>query len=281
MLKILNSTTAILVLACVSLSQAAPASAQFGDLKKQLKKKAAQEAQQELEKELSKSTPAAAPAPASTRRGPQTAKTIKASRTSDLGKPAANLIALTTCSPLKPTSIVTGNMDNYTFQQGMSSEKRSGFINRVPGTLSNSCILPSMQPQQITYMEVDKRAYEAMGGSNNWEMQCVRSDNPGAGALTQKENKAEAPYHIGVLSGKDMMLHCGNSEGIEKCASGSNSSRSSAWKKDLTSRGKMMLSISAHTSSLAPVQGEKIYCQWYNKASNTSLFGFEYLRAKN
>lgn len=194
---------------------------------------------------------------------------------------SAKRMDITTCSKLKPENIITGNMGDYTFEQGMSSEKRSGFLNRVSGSLKNGCVLPSMQPQQATYMEVDEKAYKAMGSSNDWEMQCVRSDDPSAGALTQKENKSEAPYHVGVLAGKDMMLHCGNSEGVKKCATGSNSSRSSAWKKDLESRGKIMLSISAHTSQLAPTQGERIYCQWYNKSKNKSLFAFEYLRAKN
>ena len=105
-------------------------------------------------------------------------------------------------------------------------------------------------------------------------MQCVRSANPDAGVLT-----SEYPRE-GFLSGKAMMLHCGNSEGMKECAKGSNSSRSGAWKKKLEKNGKKMFSFKAIKATLAPKGGEKVFCQYYNSDSGKSLFAFEYIRTK-
>ncbi len=204
-----------------------------------------------------------------------------AGQTPELGTPSADLISMTKCTDLKPENITIGTLGDYTFQKGFSNEKRSGLINRRTGALSNGCILPSLNSREIAYMEVDEKSFDALGSSNDWEMQCIKSGNPGAGVVGASEPKTEYPYTVNVLSGKDMMLHCGNSENVAECAEGSNSSRSSAWKKNLDGRGKTMLSVMANTSTLAPAQGEKLYCQYYNKKSGNSLFAFEYLRLQN
>ncbi len=204
-----------------------------------------------------------------------------AGQTPKLGTPSSDLVAMTKCAALKPEKITIGTLGDYTFQQGFSNEKRSGLINRRTGALSNGCILPSLNSREIAYMEVDEKKLDALGSSNDWEMQCIKSGNPGAGVVGASEPKTEYPYTVNVLSGKDMMLHCGNSENVAECAEGSNSSRSSAWKKNLDARGKTMLSVLANTSTLAPAQGEKLYCQYYNKKSGNSLFAFEYLRLQN
>ncbi|WP_085907781.1 hypothetical protein [Kiloniella majae] len=204
-----------------------------------------------------------------------------AGQTPELGTPSSDLVSMTKCTGLKPENITIGSLGDYTFQQGFSNEKRAGLINRRAGSLSDDCILPSLNSREIAYMEVDEKTFDALGSSNDWEMQCIKSGNPGAGVVGASEPKTEYPYTVNVLSGKDMMLHCGNSENVAECAEGSNSSRSSAWKKNLNARGKTMLSVMANTSTLAPAQGEKLYCQYYNKKSGNSLFAFEYLRLQN
>lgn len=200
-----------------------------------------------------------------------------------LGKgPDDKLVSFTKCAGLSLSNILVGEQGNYTFQQGFSQEKRSGFINRKPGKLDKSCILPSIYSHQAIYMEVDTKAYEAMGNSNNWEMQCVKSANPAAGAVGNSEPKGEYPYKVSWLSGKDMMLHCGHSEShVEACAEGSNSTRSGKYDRLLKARGKTMLTVYGTASTLAPANGEKLYCQYYNKPSGKSLFAFEYLRTRN
>ncbi|WP_299772402.1 hypothetical protein [uncultured Pseudoteredinibacter sp.] len=196
------------------------------------------------------------------------------------GGPSETLTSMTSCTSLKPLNIVTGYLGEYTFQSGFSKETRSGLIQRKAGKLQGDCILPSLQSGQVAYMEVDTAAYEAMGNSSDWAMQCVRSENPEAGALSESEPRTEAVYSVSALSGKDMMLHCGSSEETSECAEGSNSARSSAWSEKLRENGKTMLSIRAFTSTLAPVGGEKLYCQYYNKKAKKSLFAFEYIRLR-
>lgn len=251
----------------------APQADLFGDLKNKLKKETKKEANKKVRKEVK------AAAKTTSR------KTVKSSSTNGSTvslseSPSADLVKMTRCSDLKLESVTTGYMGDYTFQQGFSKESRSGFVKRKPGKVSNGCVLPSLQSRQLAYMEVDSKAFDAMGSSNDWQMQCIRSDKPSAGALTEKESRTEAPYHTSVLSGKDVLLFCGNSEGVEECAEGSNSQRSGKWSKKLSARGKTMLSVHAFTSTLAPAGGEKVYCQYYNKKSQKSLFAFEYLRLR-
>jgi hypothetical protein len=191
-----------------------------------------------------------------------------------LGTPDASLIELTECTDLELSNIILGYDGNYTFKNGFKKEKRSGFIKREKGKASHGCILPSLNSGQTAYLEVDSKKFKALGNSNSWTMQCVRSNNLDAGVLTN-----EYPRE-GFLSGKAMMLHCGNSEGIKECAKGSNSSRSGAWKKKLEKDGKKMFSFKAIKATLAPKGGEKVYCQYYNSDSGKSLFAFEYLRTK-
>ena len=191
-----------------------------------------------------------------------------------LGTPDKSLTSLTECTNLKLSNVMVGYDGTYTFKNGFKTEKRTGFIKREKGKVSKGCILPSLNPNQSVYLEVDAKKFKALGSSNNWSMQCIKSANPDEGAL-QNEFPRE-----GFLSKKEMMLHCGNSEGVKECAKGSNSTRAGAWKKKLNKSGKKMFSLKANKSSFAPKGGEKIYCQYYNSDSGKSLFAFEYLRTK-
>lgn len=211
---------------------------------------------------------------------PTNSKAKKSTTLIELGTPDKSLIELTQCTNLKLSNIIVGNNGNYTFKKGFNKEKRSGFINRIKGKVSNKCVLPSLKPMKIVYMEVDTKKFKAMGSSNDWSMQCVKSNNLNDGAVNDSEPKGEYPYKVNYLAGKDVLLHCGNSENIKECAKGSNSSRSGAWDKKLKSRNKTMLSVLANKSSLAAKTGEKLYCQYYNSKTEKSLFAFEYLRVK-
>lgn len=206
---------------------------------------------------------------------------IAASTLNLSGGPDAKLIKFTKCTDLKPTNIMVGKMGTYTFQEGFNEEKRTGFIDRKRGTLSNGCIAPSLMPRETMTMEVNEKAFKALGSSNDWKMQCIRSDNPGAGSLDKKENKTEFAYPVNQVAGKEMFLHCGHSvEGVNECAEGNNSNRSRQWKKKLQAKGNIMLSVFAQASPNAPKGGEKLYCQYYNKKLRKSLYAFEYIRVK-
>lgn len=259
--------TSLLLMATIGTAQAGL----FDKLKDKAKEKSKQEAEKVLQEKAREAT--------SNKKTSTVASSASGGNLSLEGGPAANLRSFTTCNSLKPTNIMVGNVGTYYFQQGMSKQDRTGFINRKAGKLSHGCILPSLEPQQMIYMEVDEKQYSALGNSNSWEMQCVRSADPSKGAIGDTQGKTEYPYKVSYLSGKDMMLHCGNDQGVSECETGSNSKRSGAWKKKLKAKGKAMLSVYATTSTLAPKQGEKLYCQYYNKKTSTSLFAFEYIRA--
>lgn len=277
----MNRKTITLLLGFSLFVNVMPASADFfkdlkskvkGELKKEAKGKAKDEAKKAIPKKVKKSTQRSAAV--------ATGASSAGAATVSLGDgPSDSLTSMTTCASFKPENIVTGYIGDYTFQNGFKKEKRSGLIKRKAGELKNGCVLPSLQSRQIAYMEVDTKAFEALGSSNDWSMQCVRSDKPGEGAISESEPRTESVYSVDTMTGKDMMLHCGNSEGLSDCAEGSNSNRRGAWSKKLKAKGKTMLSISAFTSTLAPAGGEKLYCQYYNNKARVSLFAFEYIRS--
>ncbi len=240
----------------------------FSDLKNKAKQKLSSKAQKKAKNGASKKIDEKANS------------AIGGSGLNTVSEPSSELTSLTSCVGLELTNILIGELGDYTFQQGFSKEKRSGYINRRSVSAKGGCILPSLKPRQIAYLEVDTRKFNAMGSSNDWSIQCLRSNNPSAGAVTENEPRTEFPYRTNVLSGKDLMLHCGNSEGVAECAEGSNSHRSGEWDKLLKTKGKTMLSVLAQTSTLAPAQGEEVYCQYYNKQSGKSLFAFQYLRTR-
>jgi len=189
------------------------------------------------------------------------------------GTPDDSLTSMTECTDLEISNVILGYDGTYTFKNGFKTEKRTGLIKREKGKVTKGCILPSLEAKQSVYLEVDEKKFKALGDSNKWSMQCIKSANPDAGVIPN-----EVPRE-GFLSGKEMMLHCGNSEGEKVCAKGSNSSRSGAWKKKLQKDGKKMFSLKAISASLAPKGGEKAYCQYYNSDSGKSLFAVEYIRA--
>lgn len=230
----------------------------FGDrLKKLAKKEAAEKVEDVIGKSAAQYSPQASVGGAS------------ASGGASVAPPSQDLMDLTQCSDLKVSNVMVGKLGEFTFQQGLSQEERTGFINRRAATPTNGCILPSIDAYEAIYMEVDTAKFKAMG---SFELQCVES-------ATKKNANDPLPNRgMSHISEKHMMLNCGNSEGIEECISGSNSDRASAWSKSLESRGKTMLSVHAPTNHNDP--GTNIYCQYYNPASGKSLFGFQFLRRK-
>ena len=200
----------------------------------------------------------------------------------DLGNgPDGSLLALTNCSSVSLTNVMTGYLGRYSYKAGFNVEEGTGFTKRKKSKTSNKCILPSLKSRQIAYFEVNTDSFRAAGEPNDWKMQCVRSDKPDEGSLTKKESPTEASHKVNYLSGKHMMLPCGHSQKkIKECEKGSSSVRSAKWNTKLANSGKTMFSVIAQRSSLAPAGGEKLYCQYYNKTSQKSLFAFEYVRKK-
>ena len=197
-------------------------------------------------------------------------KSLRQGRKSSPRRPVD--LVVNQCADLELTNIMTGNYGEYTFTSGLSEEVRQGLINRKPGKVTRGCIVPSLEPRQVLYLEVDTKKYTAMGNSNDWKMQRVRSEDP-------------VPLQADIPTGDDLnytaiMLHCGHSEeNVEASKRGSNSQRGQKYSALLESRGKTMMTVFPKDGVYdSPPQGEKVYCQFYNKPSKTSMFAFEYIR---
>lgn len=199
---------------------------------------------------------------------------LKTSRRASAGRapnPSSDLTSITSCSSLKLSNVMIGQLGDYTFQQGMSKEERSGLINRENVTPTGGCILPGMGTGDAVYFEVDKGQFEAMGNSNDWQLQCIDSKT------RAQEDRTSLRPSMGNVSGKDVMLHTGNSFGYTPTATGTNSNRSNAWKKNLDRRGKAMISFNFPAYHMD--NGTDNYCQYYHKPSGKSLVAFQWRRS--
>lgn len=154
----------------------------------------------------------------------------------------------------------------YTFSQGISTEKRSGLINRRNVSAQNGCFFPNLGVGDVLYVEFDKAKYKKY----DYKIQCVSYDG------SEQLDNVNGP-RAGNYKGKDVMLHTGNSLGYTPTASGSNSSRSGAYTKLLDGRGRTMLTFNfaaLHTDK----SGTDFFCQWFDKNSGKSAVAFAYRR---
>lgn len=199
----------------------------------------------------------------STSNSPRTARAK--SHAGVAGPTPARFASATKCANVGLSNAFVAQSGNYTFSQGLSTETRSGLLDRVNVSPSNGCTFPAMGVGDVLYVEVDKNAYNR----GRYAMQCVSYD--GKEQLDNTNAPRENNY-----TGKDVMLHTGNSTGYTPTASGSNSSRSGAYEKVLNARGKEMITFNMpglHTDS-----GTDFYCQHYNKDTGQSVLAFTFRR---
>ncbi len=201
------------------------------------------------------------------------AKSNSVASNTDMGVPAKSLTDFTKCAGIPLEKVTIGRLGDYTFQQGFSKEKRTGFINRRPGNVIRDCITPSLQAGEIVYFEVDTAKYNQLRKGNGLKWQCVKSKNPGGGTVKLNDWNGTSPRYLGTSA---MKLHCGNDQGVTDCASGKNSDRASAYTKEMKQRGKTGISFLARYLERGnESRGGKLYCQFYAPDSGKSLVGFE------
>lgn len=195
---------------------------------------------------------------------------------------------------LTPTDVQSGVVREYDVTEGMSVDQRTGFLDRQPVEMTNGCFLGEIKPTECRSLTVNEDKYDSYGNSNDWEVQCVYSDDPGAGMIT---NKDEYPYAVDRIPGGQFMLLCGHAEkdaaGNEyPCDSGSNSGRAGVWKEQLAADGgkeqlgfcvneisKQSLTYIDNTHDDGKYAGGRwVYCHYYNKQSKKALFGYEFLQ---
>lgn len=270
----------IAALFAVSMLSSGAAQAQFGGLKNAIKKEA-KKTKRDAEREAAREADRAIDNAIRGKKSKRIKINSRGSRSRGggggsvtLGTPSSSLTSQTKCAGLTLSNVTIGNLGEYTFQQGFSKEKRTGFINRKSGTTTGGCIAPSLQADEILYFEVDEKQYKATDKGNDYAWQCVRSDNPGAGTTNYWTWHSDR-----YLGDSHMKLHCGNDQGVSDCATGTNSSRASSYKTDRRKRGKYGISFLARRNEHSSASNEKLYCQYYNKRTGKSLVAFEYLSA--
>lgn len=180
------------------------------------------------------------------------------------GPTPAKFASATTCANVGLSNAFVARAGDYTFSQGISTQKRTGLLDRKKVTPSG-CTFPAMGVFDVLYVEVDKTAYNR----GRYALQCVSYDG------SEQLNNTNAPPENNY-KGKDVMLHTGNSAGYTPTATGSNSSRSGQYQKVLAARGKEMITFNMpglHTDS-----GTDFYCQHFDKNTGKSALAFTFRR---
>ncbi len=170
------------------------------------------------------------------------------------------------CESLGIGNAFVGRDGNYTFSQGISTEERSGIVDRQNVSAQNGCFFPGLAVGDILYVEFDKNKYN----KHDYNVQCVSYDG------SEQLDNTNGP-RVGNYKGKDVMLHTGNSLGYTPVASGSNSSRSGAYDKHLAGRGRAMQTFNfgaLHTDK----SGTDFYCQYFNKKTGQSALALTFRR---
>ncbi len=182
------------------------------------------------------------------------------------GPAPANLTGQIQCANFNQGDAFVGRAGDYTFSQGISTQTRSGIIERNPVSPTNGCFFGGLGVGDVLYLEVDRSRYNR--GSH--KIQCVSYD--GSEQLDNVNGPNEGGY-----GGKDIMLHTGNSLGFTPTATGSNSSRSGAYDDYLEGRGREMLTFNfgaLHTDR----GGTDFFCQWFDDNTGKSAVAFTFRR---
>jgi len=182
------------------------------------------------------------------------------------GPTPAKYANATTCSNVGIGNAFIARGGNYTFQQGISTEERSGLLDRRPVKPTKGCVFEGLGIGDVLYVEFDAGKYKKY----DFKIQCVSYDG------SEQLNNVAGPK-VGNYKGKDVMLHEGNSAGYTPTATGSNSSRSGAYDKYMAKRGRTFTSFNfeaLHTDKA----GTDFYCQWFNKATGESALALTYRR---
>ncbi|MEH6701836.1 hypothetical protein, partial [Parasphingorhabdus sp.] len=123
---------AVAALFAVSMLSSGAAHAQFGGLGKAIKKEAKQtkrDAEREAVNEAENAIDDAIRGKASKRGRSGKGGSSGSGGSTTLGTPSSALTSQTQCAGIALSNVTVGNLGSYTFQQGFSKEKRTGFIN--------------------------------------------------------------------------------------------------------------------------------------------------------
>ncbi|MEM7687381.1 MAG: hypothetical protein AAF291_00035 [Pseudomonadota bacterium] len=182
------------------------------------------------------------------------------------GPTPAKYANATQCANVGLGNAFVARAGDYTFQQGIATEERSGLLDRRTVQPVSGCVFEGLGIGDVLYVEFDAGKYKKY----DYKIQCVSYDG------SEQQDNVFGPK-IGNYSGKDVMLHEGNSTGYSPTATGSNSTRSGAYDKYMAKRGRTFTTFNfeaLHTDKA----GTDFYCQWFNKATGKSALALTYRR---
>lgn len=182
------------------------------------------------------------------------------------GPTPAKYANATSCANLGLGNAFIARAGDYTFQQGISTEERTGLLDRRPVEPIKGCSFEGLGVGDVLYVEFDAAKYSKHG----YRMQCVSYDG------SEQLDNTNGP-RVGNYTGQHVMLHDGNSTGYTPTASGSNSDRGNAYKTYMDKRGRAFTTInfgSLHTDT----SGTDFYCQLFDKNSGKSALALTYRR---
>jgi len=172
----------------------------------------------------------------------------------------------TKCANLGLGNAFVARAGDYTFQQGISTENRTGLLDRREVQPVNGCVFEGLGIGDVLYVEFDKAKFDKY----SFRIQCVSYDG------SEQQDNVFGPK-IGNYGGKHVMLHTGNSTGYTPTASGSNADRNTAYKKYMDKRGRAFTTFNfeaLHTDKA----GTDFYCQWFNRDTGESALALTYRR---
>jgi hypothetical protein len=182
------------------------------------------------------------------------------------GPTPAKYASATQCAALGIGNAFVARAGDYTFQQGLSTEERSGLLDRRPVKPVNGCLFEGLGVGDVLYVEFDAKKYQKYA----YKVQCVSYDG------SEQLDHTFGP-RVGNYTGQHVMLHTGNSTGYTPTASGSNSDRGSAYDKYMAKRGRTFATINfqpLHTDK----KGTDFYCQLYDKNTGKSALALTFRR---
>lgn len=182
------------------------------------------------------------------------------------GPTPAKYANATKCASLGIGNAFVARAGEYTFQQGISTESRTGLLDRRNVTPVNGCVFEGLGIGDVLYVEFDKAKFDKY----SFRIQCVSYDG------SEQQDNVFGPK-IGNYGGKAIMLHTGNSTGYTPTASGSNSDRNTAYDKYMDGRGRTFTTFNfeaLHTDKA----GTDFYCQWFNRNTGESALALTYRR---
>ena len=200
-------------------------------------------------------------------RGSTSASPSSAPRRANAGgaSPApSKYLSQMSCANLDLGNAFVGRYGDYTFSQGLSTQKRSGIIDRRPVSATDGCVFEGLGVNDVLYVEFDASRFKR----GDYRIQCVSYD----GSEQLSNTNGPMPGN----SGRAVMLHTGNSLGYEPTASGSNSDRGRAYTNYLKGRGRAMATFSFPRDHND--KGTDFFCQWFNVDSGKSAIGMTFRR---